>query len=236
MIERALHAESVNGLRAVFVASADVLANWASHLPPASGVLMLSDADLPRALQMIAERRPPLVIIEQRLAASTRGAAMLACIKDNPAMAGIEVQVLSAERSAAATARTAIISAASLKGAHVDTVDRSLVRRAPRVRVAGGLRAVIDGNPAAIVDFSVLGAQVLSPTILRPNQRVRVMLLDEAAESLRATAGIAWSAFQRVGSAGQPVFRVGIEFNDVDPQVRLLFDRLRQAPPLAQAG
>lgn len=224
MSDRSLYVDPAPSLRAVFVAADEVLAKWAGHLAPASGVLTLTDADLPRALQVIAERQPPLVIIEQRLAASSRGAAMLACLKGNPAMAGIEVQVLSAERSAAATAR-AMIGAASLKGVHLE-VERSMVRRAPRVRVGGGLRAMIDGNPAAIVDFSTLGVQVVTPTILRPNQRVRVMLLDEA-EALRATAGVAWAAFEKTGPAAEPHFRAGMEFNEVDPQVRLLYDKLR---------
>lgn len=225
MADRSFHPESAPALRAVFVAADEVLAKWAGHLAPSSGVLTLTDADLPRALQVIAERQPPLVIIEQRLAASARGAAMLACMRGNPALSGIEVQVLSAERSAAATARNAIASATSLSGAHLE-VDRSLIRRAARVRVHSGLKAIIDGNPAAIVDFSNLGVQVLSSTILRPNQRVRVMLLDEA-DSLRATAGVAWSAFEKRGGSSEPHFRAGMEFNDIDPQVRVLYERLK---------
>jgi hypothetical protein len=223
MPERSPYVESDPSLRAVFVAADEVLAKWAGHLAPASGVLTLTDADLPRALQVIADRQPPLVIIEQRLAASSRGAAMIACLKGNPALAGIEVQVLSAERSAAATARN-MINAAALKGTHVE-IEHALVRRAPRVRVGGGLRALIDGNPAAIVDFSTLGVQVLSPTILRPNQRVRMTLLDDD-ESLRATAGIAWASFERMGPEAEPQFRAGMEFNEVDPLVRLLYNRL----------
>ena len=34
----------------------------------------------------------------------------------------------------------------------------------------------VDGNPAALVDLSTVGAQVVSPTVLKPNQRVRVVL------------------------------------------------------------
>lgn len=226
MLDRSLYAEAGPGLHAVFVAAEEVLARWAAHLTPSSGVLTLTDIDLARALHVIAERQPPLVIIEQRLAASARGAAMLACLRGNPTMSGIEVQVLSAERSAAAMAPGALLSGAALTGMHLD-VERSPIRRAPRLRVPSRLRAVIDGNPAAIVDFSMLGAQVLSPTILRPNQRVRVTLVNEAeAAPLRASAGIAWSSFERSRHAVEPQFRAGMEFSEVDPQVRALYERL----------
>ena len=36
----------------------------------------------------------------------------------------------------------------------------------------------VDGNPAALVDLSTVGAQVVSPTVLKPNQRVRVSFGD----------------------------------------------------------
>jgi PilZ domain-containing protein len=225
MLERSACVESPS-LRAVFVAGTEVLANWAGRLP-SSGVLTLTDADLPRALQVIADRHPPLVIVEQRLAASSRGAAMLACLRGNPALAGIEVQVLSAERSAAAAAPGAVFAGTPLTGTHLEVIDRAPVRRAPRLRVPDGLRAVVDGTPAAIVDFSMLGAQVLSPTILRPNQRVRVVLMDQT-DPLRAAAGVAWSAFEKSPITSQPHFRVGLEFNQIDPQVKVLYDRLRQ--------
>ena len=38
---------------------------------------------------------------------------------------------------------------------------------------------MVDGNPATLVDLSTGGAQVLSATVLKPNQRVRVTLADE---------------------------------------------------------
>lgn len=227
MLDRSPYLETAPGLRAVFVASDEVLARWAAHLTPSSGVLTLTDTDLARALHVIAERQPPLVIIEQRLAASARGAAMLACLRGNPAMAGIEVQVLSAERSAAAMAPGALVSGATtLTGRHLD-VERSPIRRAPRLRVPSHLRAVIDGNLAAIVDFSMLGAQVLSPIILRPKQRVRVTLVNKAeAAPLRASAGIAWSSFEKSRAMAEPHFRAGMEFSEVDRQVRALYERL----------
>ena len=41
-------------------------------------------------------------------------------------------------------------------------------------RIRQGVEIQLDGNPAQVIDLSVIGAQVISPTILRPNQRVRI--------------------------------------------------------------
>jgi hypothetical protein len=54
----------------------------------------------------------------------------------------------------------------------------------------------LDGTAAAVVDVSNVGAQVLSPTILRPNQKVRVSIAgsDDAVSRFRGT--IAWAKFE----------------------------------------
>ena len=51
--------------------------------------------------------------------------------------------------------------------------------RAERFRVRQGVEIQLDGNPANIVDLSIVGVQVLSPTILRPNQKVRVSIPND---------------------------------------------------------
>jgi hypothetical protein len=72
---------------------------------------------------------------------------------------------------------------------------------------------LVDGNPVALVDVSVIGAQVISPSILRPNQRIRVTLPDPG-RPIRVAAGVAWASFE-MPKAG-PRYRAGIEFFDAD--------------------
>ena len=73
---------------------------------------------------------------------------------------------------------------------------------------------LIDGNPALLVDLSVVGAQVVSNTLLKPNQRVRLSFI-ESSRPVRFSAGVAWSAFEL--PKGEPRYRAGIEFFDADP-------------------
>ena len=87
-------------------------------------------------------------------------------------------------------------------------------RRAPRYRVSS-MHAVIDGNPALVIDLSMIGAQVISSTALRPNQRIRMTLAGE--HSLRFNAAVAWATFEL--PAEGPRYRAGIQFQDANAAV-----------------
>ena len=88
-------------------------------------------------------------------------------------------------------------------------------RRAQRYRVAS-MHAVIDGNPALVVDLSMIGAQVISSTALRPNQRIRMTLAGEQG-GLKFNAAVAWATFEL--PAEGPRYRAGIQFQDANTAV-----------------
>ena len=67
--------------------------------------------------------------------------------------------------------------------------------RAPRFRIVDGIEVSIDGNPATLVDLSLVGAHVVSPTILKPNQRLRISLPDTT-RAMRFSAAVAWASFE----------------------------------------
>jgi hypothetical protein len=86
-------------------------------------------------------------------------------------------------------------------------------RRAPRYRVSS-LHAIIDGNPALVIDLSMIGAQVVSSTALRPNQRIRMTLGEQG---LRFNAAVAWATFEL--PAEGPRYRAGVQFQDANAAV-----------------
>jgi len=88
-------------------------------------------------------------------------------------------------------------------------------RRAPRFAPARGVEVVIDGHPATLIDISVVGAQAIASSRLKPNQRVRVSLNPE--QPLRFNGSVAWAAFEL--SPEGPRYRVGIVFKDAAPEV-----------------
>ena len=93
-------------------------------------------------------------------------------------------------------------------------LDQKGTRRAQRYDMAHKVEILIDGNPATLLDLSACGAQVISPTILRPNQRVRMALSDHTG-IVRFNASIAWAAFEIPPKIG-PQYRAGIDFVDAD--------------------
>ena len=89
-----------------------------------------------------------------------------------------------------------------------------------------GIEIQLDGNSVSVVDLSIIGAQVLSPNMVRPDQRVRVTVPGEEGP-LRFRGTIAWARFELPRRAGEPGphYRVGVEFLDADAE---LLDRYCQ--------
>jgi CHASE2 domain-containing sensor protein len=169
--------------------------------------LAFSDADALKALDAITRDRPKVIALEKQFAATSRGAALIKRIKADPKLRGCEIRVVSHEGDTDGVPQPDPAPAPPpIK------LDQRGTRRAPRVRVVDGVEVLIDGNPAMLVDLSVAGAQVISPTILKPNQRVRMILPEE--RPIRCVAGVAWAAFEMPKSG--PRYRAGIEFFDAE--------------------
>jgi pyruvate/2-oxoglutarate dehydrogenase complex dihydrolipoamide acyltransferase (E2) component len=202
-----------------------------------AGAQVFPDADALKALEAITRDKPKLIVLERTFAATSRGAALIKRIKADPALVGCEIKIVAhdgtpatgkkkkSDGAAAAAPAGAATEAAATEAAvtaaaapPVPTkapLDQRGTRRAPRFNVVGGIEVLIDGKPATLINLSTAGAQVVSPTILRPNQRVR-MVLPDAERQLRFAAGIAWAAFE-MPKAG-PHYRAGIEFFDAEAE------------------
>lgn len=177
--------------------------------------LAFADTDALRALEAITRQRPQVIALERTFAATSRGAALVNRIKADPSLSACEVRVVAHDEAAAA--ESAAVEAAPVavgEAVPVAPLDQRGTRRAPRFKVVDGVEVLVDGNPAVLVDLSVVGAQVVSPTILKPNQRVRISLPD-ALRPVRFGAGIAWAAFEMPKTGVR--YRAGIEFFDADP-------------------
>jgi len=172
-----------------------------------------------RALEVITRKRPKVVALERMFAATTRGAALINRIKADPKLSTCEIRIVAHDSeysrvppSAAAPAAEGSTVAVAAP-APAAPLDQRGTRRAPRVRIVDGVEVVIDGNVATLVDVSVIGAQVVSPTILKPNQRVRVSMGDSN-KPLRFSASVAWASFELAATG--PRYRAGLEFFDAD--------------------
>lgn len=221
----------------VVIAASNLMPTLRERLPAEGEALAFADTEPIQALQAILAHKPSLIVLERLFAATPRGAALINRIKNDPQLSHAEVRVMShsgdytrvvkqaaVEAPAAAPAslsasRDAAAPAASTTAVATEEVRRQLdwhgTRRAPRYRIRQGVEIQLDGNPAQVVDLSVIGAQVVSATILRPNQRVRISVpTDEFV--MRFRGAIAWAKFELPKPTEPPRYRAGIEFTDAD--------------------
>jgi len=195
--------------------------------PDYSDAQAFTDAETPAALEAIITGRPDIVAIERLFAKKSRGAALINRIKADTSLETVEIRIVSADSGAAKPAGRGGSAAKDAKADGADkggtatavaappaALDQKGTRRAQRFKIIEGIEVLIDGNPAMLVDLSTVGAQVVSGTLLKPNQRVRLSFVENA-KNVRFSAGVAWSAFE-LPKAG-PRYRAGIEFFDADP-------------------
>jgi hypothetical protein len=208
----------------VLIAAADLLPalkqrSWVID----TDVLTFAEEEALRALEEIIKRRPQTVALERQFAATPRGAALINRIKADPALNESELRVVSHDSdfmrvvprpAAAPVVAQAAPEPATVAIAAPAAIDQRGTRRAPRYKIAGDMSVLLDGNAAKLVDLSSVGAQVVSPTVLKPNQRVRMALTDDHG-ALRFNAAIAWAAFE-IPPQRSPRYRAGINFVDAD--------------------
>ncbi|MCM3881068.1 MAG: PilZ domain-containing protein [Vicinamibacterales bacterium] len=194
-------------------------------------VLTFTDEDALAALAAITARRPQVITLERLFAATSRGAALINRIKDDPMLASSEIRVVSHDGSySRVSPRRAVQNTGGSKTAEpLQTIpeveaDASLppakpapqldyrgTRRAPRFRMIEGTEAQLDGGLAKVIDLSVFGAQVLSQQALKPQQRIRIVLADDLG-IVRLNASVAWASFEI--PKGVTRYRAGVEFKD----------------------
>jgi hypothetical protein len=201
--------------RIVLIGPADALPGLQERLDPSAEVQTFTESEALEALDHIIKTKPALVAMHDEFSDSSRGQALINRIKDDATLSDVEVRVMAAN---AAQNRVAV-----KRGSHGGTavavdepkpaLDQKGTRRAPRIRIKDGVEVAVDGNPAALIDLSQVGAQVVSATVLKPNQRVRITMGDGKA-AVKCAGSIAWAAFEM--PKGMPTrYRAGIDWGVV---------------------
>ncbi len=198
---------------AIVIADAVRLREIRQDSPFSCRVLHFTDSNLVSALESIRAHKPRLVAVESHFAHTSEGRAFVDLLH-RLAVPGCEIHLISfvkGQWTTSAPDATPIPVAAS----PVVCVN---TRRVPRFPVLDPLAMVVDGKPINLVDMSVMGAQVVSQPILRPNQKLKITLPDEGDEVLCLTAFVAWAAFEKPHNAPAAQFRAGMEFTDAAAQ------------------
>jgi hypothetical protein len=179
--------------RIVVIAESERQAVIRSRFAPTTQVEFFAVAELPRALAHAVAERPHIVALDAGVASSAMGRTLINTLLKNRTLAGCEIRVV----------------APAPGNAHEFDLDPACRRAAVRVRPAG-IEVQVDGQPAQLVDLSARGAQILSTTVLKPNQRLRLALVH-AGQSARAHAAVVWASFEMPTNEA-PRYRAGLEF------------------------
>jgi hypothetical protein len=199
----------------VIIGPESVIPALRERVDPGAELHVFTDAEALEALDHIFRHKPRIVALDHDFSATSRGVALINRIKDDPNLVTCELRVIAHDSRPGGrrdTPSPTPVDAAPRPPPY----DQRGVRRVQRVRIGETVEVLVDGNLASLVDLSVIGAQVVSPLILKPNQRVRLALSD-ARGVIRCLGSIVWSAFEM--PRGLPTrYRAGIEFKSADAE------------------
>jgi len=198
-------------------------------------VMLFASSNLGSAMESIRAYRPKIVAIDAAVVQTTSGAQFVGRLEQF-AMPGSTTLLLvqhegrwiTTPRSGgrAATPSQVQVSAPSkpVVAAPLEVAAPAVraevvsTRRVPRFLVKDSLDVVIESGCANLVDFSVLGAQLVSLPVLRPGQKIKIGLPDTG-DMLNVVAQVAWSLFEKPQIQAEPHYRVGLEFTDAAQQM-----------------
>jgi PilZ domain len=200
--------------RTVFVGSEQLLAAWNACGGQTSQVISIPLTDLTFAIELIGEAQPEVVVIEQAVAANGVGTMLMDRLHNERYLRGTEVRLLAPDRAAdLVSSGPGDVDPQAWLNDLAQALPPRPERRAARVRALADEQALIDGQPVTLIDLSAVGAQVRSNTVLKPRQRIRVVLPPERG-SVKAIAVVAWSTFE-IGPT--PTYRAGVAFTRAIP-------------------
>ena len=193
----------------VLIGSEPLVAAWNARAGKCTQVIPLVHTDVSHALATIGSKRPEVVVIEQAVATTGPGSTLMARLHTERFLRGIDVRLLPPDRANdLMSSEPGDVHPQVWLTVLADPLPARPQRRAERIKTGENEGALVDGTPVRLLDLSASGAQVYSTIVLRPQQRVKLVLSPERG-SIKTTGIVAWSTFEM---APTPRYRAGIAF------------------------
>lgn len=197
----------------VLIAAPDFIPALRDRLRGDHQLMTFGDTEPMRAMRAVLTIRPDVVALERLFAATPRGAALIARIKRDARLDGVEIRVLSHDSN---YQRVSPRRDAGGEATPAERPRRRLdpgTRRATRYLVKDSTPAAVNGQEAQLVNLSTAGAQLVVPGNLRPKQAVEVAL-GPARKLLEVAGTVVWARIEL--SRKGPQSRIGVNFTDPD--------------------
>jgi hypothetical protein len=197
----------------IVIVRAEQASGLRKRLGPDSAIGLFSDAESLKAIDAVLHHAPRILALDRTFAATARGAGLVRQVRSEALAGATEIRVLAEDQDNQPLILSSRIESVEsvMKASH--PLDYCGTRRALRFDVTGAVELAVNGERGRLVNLSFAGAQVLVPLRLRPEESLRVAIVDEAAET-RLRGVVAWSAAEPAGSG--IMYRAGVEFLDPD--------------------
>lgn len=182
-----------------------------SHEP---GVALFSDAESLQALEAILAAPPRILALDRMFVATARAAALVARVKSDPNLQGTDVRVLAEDEEnlpLLLSVRVPGFESALVRSSY--PLDYCGTRRAPRFTTNRDVNVAVNGENGELMDLSCIGAQVRASLRIRPEEAVRVALIDRHGEVFLKGV-VAWCVAEAI--QGAVTYRAGLEFVEFD--------------------
>lgn len=194
---------------AVVLTRAELAARVRQHFQSDPSIAVFDASDGIPPMSIISARAQMLLVVGHALTETTLGLEFLERFREVNATA--EIRVLAEGANGNPTVLEHAVTHPGHLTLRAESVPftRAPVRRALRVDMPEDAEAMVNGTPMRVVNLSPLGAQVLSPRVLKPGEQVLVRLPS----SPRVRATVVWSAYELPGAGREPCYRAGLEFS-----------------------
>jgi hypothetical protein len=185
-----------------------------TRLAEEPSVFLYTDGDALKALDAILAHPPKILALDRSFAMTARAASLVARLRAEPHLKATDIRVLGEDAANVPLlldTRGTAIETAVLKTSH--PLDYCGTRRAPRFVVGEDVNVVVNGERGRLINVSATGAQLVAPVRMRPQEPLRLALVDDAAE-VRLRGVVAWSVVETARDALH--YRAGVEFVNAD--------------------
>ncbi|OFW29604.1 MAG: hypothetical protein A3H97_01550 [Acidobacteria bacterium RIFCSPLOWO2_02_FULL_65_29] len=204
----------MTGPSVIVIARSDQAVGLRKRLGNDPSVALFSDCDSLKALEAILSGPPKILALDRGFVATARAAALVARVKAEPHLRATDVRVLAEDEAhlpVLLSSRAPGLEGALMRSSY--PLDYCGTRRAPRFLTNRDVRVTVNGQGGHVVNLSCSGAQLMATVRLRPEETIRLALVDGQGE-VRLKGVVAWSV--AVPYNGAVCYRAGVEFVDPD--------------------
>jgi hypothetical protein len=193
---------------AIILVRPDFLARMRQYFKVDPSISIFDASEIIPPVNAVSARAQMLLVVERVFGEIPAGIEFLDRFRDANATA--EIRVLNNDPGGTPS----VLQQAVTHPAHLtlrsasQPIGRVTGRRALRVQMPAHAAAVINGMSVKLVNVSPLGAQVISPAVLRPGERVSARLPGNP----RLHGTVVWCAFELSAETHKPEYRAGLSF------------------------